>query len=119
MVGTFFPAAWLAVFHAYDVPMKLMAPDLEAHRDQFRSAAAESARAFLAETKLAERQETSPQVILEEGPPEVALESFVLSQNLDLVAVGTQGRSALVNALIGSVAQKLLTHLTCDVLIIR
>jgi nucleotide-binding universal stress UspA family protein len=44
---------------------------------------------------------------------------MIAAHSPDLLVVGTHGRSGLGRALLGSVAETLLAHATCDVLAVR
>nr|HPM66487.1 universal stress protein [Piscinibacter sp.] len=57
--------------------------------------------------------------VLEFGAPETLLPDFVTSAHVDLVVLGSQGRSGLARALLGSTAENLLHTLDCDTLVVR
>lgn len=60
-----------------------------------------------------------PELMVEYGDPDRLLYEYVMAKDIDLVAVGSHGRSAVFHALIGSIAQSLTENLPCDVLIVR
>ena len=45
--------------------------------------------------------------------------NFAESQNIDLIVMGTRGRSGLTKMLLGSVASKVVTYATCSVLVVK
>jgi nucleotide-binding universal stress UspA family protein len=51
-----------------------------------------------------------------EGEPEVVLADYIAKNWSDLIVAGTHGRSAIEHDTIGSVAERFLTTLVCDVL---
>ena len=55
---------------------------------------------------------------LMEGSPDAVLTDFVEKQWPDLVVTGTYGRAGPQEGNIGSVAERLLTTLQCDVLVV-
>ncbi|MBI4291268.1 MAG: universal stress protein [Betaproteobacteria bacterium] len=58
-------------------------------------------------------------VVIESGSIATSLTRFVREQDVDLVLLGTHGRSALMNVLLGSTATELLDWLPCDTMIVR
>jgi len=115
----FFPRPGLTLFHAYDAPLALMASDAASHRAQFHEAAHRDAEAFLEASGLAGQPGARPELVLEYGDPDRLLTEYVDTKGIDLVALGTHGRSAMFHILIGSVAQSLVETLPCDVLVVR
>jgi nucleotide-binding universal stress UspA family protein len=73
----------------------------------------------LAESALPTSIATSLQRVIERGQPEVLLADYVASAGVDLVVLGSQGRSGLARALLGSTAENLLHALDCDTLVVR
>ena len=57
--------------------------------------------------------------ILLEGDPFSKIESIVQKKEIDLIIMGTNGRTGLEHLLIGSVAEKVLRSLSCPVMTIR
>jgi len=114
-----FPQAALELVHAYDAPMSGLVSDQEAHREEFRAMAAEDAAVFLASCETEYSQNARPRVVLRHGAPDRELSAYAYEQDTELVVMATHGRSALVDALIGSVAADLVNAVPCDVLIMR
>jgi len=56
--------------------------------------------------------------VIEHGLAEQALPAFAAAQSVDLVVMGTLGATGIVHTAMGSVAEKLLTALRCDVMIV-
>jgi nucleotide-binding universal stress UspA family protein len=115
----YFPEPVLTLFNAYDAPMSGLVTDTASYREQFRAAAVRDGAAFLAASDLPVRQGQKPEVLIEYGDAERLIYEYVTERNVDLVAIGTHGRSAVFDVLIGSVAQGLLASLPCDTFIVR
>ena len=115
----FFPQQVLTLFHAYDAPMSSIATDAAAVRKQFREAAEQEIAGFLKASDLSGWRGGTPEILLEYGEPDQLLYAYAKEKDVDLVALGSHGYSALFQMLIGSVAQSLITSLPCDVLVIR
>jgi nucleotide-binding universal stress UspA family protein len=71
---------------------------------------------FLFEAVRRECPEITPHVLMGEGIVWRAIEDAVKKHEVDLVIVGTRGRSGLGKALLGSVAEEILRHASCPVL---
>jgi nucleotide-binding universal stress UspA family protein len=54
-----------------------------------------------------------------QGPPFVEIVRYAQSHEIDLIVMGTHGRSALPHALLGSVAEKVVRKAPCPVLTVR
>lgn len=115
----YFPDQALTLFNAYDAPLSLMTSDPASHRAQFREAAERDGKIFLKTAGLPDRPGGKPELMVEYGDPDRILYEYVMAKDIDLVTVGSHGRSAVFHALIGSVAQSLTENLPCDVLIVR
>ena len=53
------------------------------------------------------------------GPPFVEIVRYARERNVDLIVMGTHGRSGLSHALLGSVAEKVVRKASCPVLTVR
>jgi nucleotide-binding universal stress UspA family protein len=115
----FFPQQVLTVFNAYDAPMSGLITDVAAYREHFREAAARDGEAFLRSCDLSGWPGQSPEMLFEYGDPARLLHDYTNEKDVDLVALGTHGRSALFNVLLGSVAHSLISTLPCDALVVR
>ncbi|MCZ7553072.1 MAG: universal stress protein [Anaerolineales bacterium] len=54
-----------------------------------------------------------------EGPPAEAILSVIQARTIDLIVMGTRGRSQLTGLLLGSVSQKVVMYATCPVMLVR
>jgi nucleotide-binding universal stress UspA family protein len=54
-----------------------------------------------------------------EGPPAEAILHVAQTRGNDLIIMGTRGRGQLVGLLLGSQSQKVITHASCPVMLIR
>ena len=57
--------------------------------------------------------------VIDRGHPEVLLCDYVRHEEIDLVVLGTNGRSGFLKAMIGSTAENLLHLLECDTMVVR
>ncbi|TWC68141.1 universal stress protein [Herbaspirillum sp. SJZ099] len=71
---------------------------------------------FIAATQLPAGSRIKPSV--QRGSVETALTNYVRRHDVELVVLGSHGRSGLLDLLIGSTAMKLLEWLPCDVLLV-
>lgn len=116
------PDAEARLVHAIEIPLAFQQAMLRAgtsriEMERYRSARADNAReelsAFQRDTLGAE---VLPIAILD-GAPGPALVRFSKNSGTDLLALGTHGRGAAMQALLGSVARRVLAEATCDVLV--
>jgi len=54
-----------------------------------------------------------------EGDPRLALAELVRDEQIDLLVVGSHGRTGLTKLLMGSVASHLVSHAPCSVLVVK
>lgn len=110
-----FPDAALTVYHAFDYPK---GKDDEPQVQQAREAASAKAQEFVTvctqDTCL-----TNVKVEVHHGNVDQLLPIYCADNNVDLLVVGTHGLTGLLRTAIGSVAELLLEHADCDVLIVR
>ena len=50
---------------------------------------------------------------------EGAIVSYAEEENIDLIVIGTRGRSGFTKLLLGSVASKVVTYAHCPVLVVK
>jgi nucleotide-binding universal stress UspA family protein len=56
---------------------------------------------------------------IQTGPPFVEIVRYAKANDVDLIVMGTHGRSGIVHALLGSVAEKVVRKAPCPVLTVR
>lgn len=117
--ASLFPEQGLTVFHAYDAPLSGRMVEPTAHRREFRKIVEQDCEAFLEDYRSSKGRGRQTQVLIEHGAPSHLLQDYVSDRAADLVVAGTHGRSALFEAVIGSVAKRILDEVPCDILLIR
>ncbi|OLU23122.1 hypothetical protein BVH03_23130 [Pseudomonas sp. PA15(2017)] len=114
----YFPDRELVLYHATEAPMS----------DRMERVIDERARqhieegdyaAFLAAGELPEEVRKRTRIVIEQGSLAASLNHYVREHGVDLVVMGTHGRSGLMNVLLGSAASELLQWVPCDTLIVR
>jgi nucleotide-binding universal stress UspA family protein len=110
-----FPGHVPTLFHAYDAPVS----DRGAMREQFRDLARQDCEAFIARASVPGWRGTKPEVLLDYGAPEALLFDLVRDRNIDLVVLGTHGRTGLANIFLGSTARSIVPAMPCDTLVVR
>lgn len=113
-----FPSAEATVVHAYEVALhglfpfdRVTGPLAERHEREMTEHAQRSLMEF---SKGAQASKLS--VVAGIGTPQDVLTDLVERAALDLVVVGTHGRTGVRRAVLGSVAERLIGTLPCDVL---
>ena len=112
---TLFPDARPLLFHAFS-----------AHNAHAEAAVVEQARAK-ADNEVTEFMKRNAALLnrpdiewkIEHGLPEDVLPDYVARHPTELLVVGTHGRTGILRTAIGSVAEQLIQHTPCDVLIVR
>lgn len=115
----FFPTQSLYLLHASEAPYSTLAPDAARHAERFQQARAEDLSSFLASTFLSEADRARLVAMIEPGAPQQLIRDFVQMRGCDLVVLGTRGRGAVMEALLGSTAKSILATLPCDALVVR
>lgn len=116
--AAYFPDVPLTLLHGFEISFSgfLDRSDL---RDALRAVEAEATTDFLARSRLTAEQRRRVEVLVEHGAPEVMIRSYMKDKDVPLVVLGTHGRSAAFEILIGSVAKRILESAPGDVLLIR
>lgn len=112
------PAAAITLFHAYDVPFTGYLDERRYNQD-LRTMERELGAKFLADARLPAGLAARTDVVIEHGTPERLLGDYVENEQVDLTVIGSHGRGALFDALIGSTAKRLIESLEGDLLIVR
>ncbi|MDO9195923.1 universal stress protein [Rhodoferax sp.] len=111
-----FPGRELILYHAHALAMSGLA-NASPHPGVRVAIEETECAAFLAETTLPEGMKVRP--VIECGAIEGTLTRYVREHDIDLVVMGSHGRSGLMSLLLGSTAAKLLDWLPCDTLLVR
>lgn len=114
----YFPDRELVLYHATEAPMsdrleRVIDGETRRHIEEGDYAA------FLAASDLPEDLRRRTRIIIEQGSLGVSLSRYVREHGVDLVVMGTHGRSGLMNVLLGSAASELLQWIPCDTLVVR
>ena len=114
MGAKLFPLSLVTLFHAFDTPFRGFLDDKQAYEHGRAGLAREDAKAFVA----SHLPDAALDIHLAHGDPTTLLAEFVVKEDADLLLAGTYGRTGLLGALIGSVAEALLEEVECDVMIV-
>lgn len=107
----------LTVFHAYHPPSELInKPEL--HR-QYRMEVELEVRAFLAGVEKSVPGWQQPDLLIEDGAPNILLRDYVRDREVDLLVLGTHARSGFFEIILGSTAKAIMDDVPCDALVIR
>ena len=117
--ATRLPDARMTLFHAYDTPFTGNESALQQAVNDGRAKALAEAQHVLADAALTPEQRAAVEVVAEHGEPVRLTYEYVRDQHADLIALGTHGRSALFDILIGSIAKRILETAATDVLLAR
>ncbi len=113
---TLFPDAKVTVLHGFEVPMLGM---MDTSKDQALAQTAaqlrQEGRAFLREAGCGDDVE----LVVEHGDPARLAQQYVETHDADLVVLGTHGRGAVFELIVGSVARRILTTVDADTLVVR
>jgi nucleotide-binding universal stress UspA family protein len=114
-----FPEQALTILHAYDPPITPFMTEPAVYRREYQQIAEQEYESFLASMKSGAAIKRRAQAFIEFGTPAHVLREGVRDLGIDLVVMGTRGRSAISELLIGSVAKQIMAELPCDALVIR
>lgn len=117
-VASLFPAASVTLFHGYDIPFGGFVADRD-FTSELRSIEKEMTSKFLSDDRIDPDLKQRASVVIEHGAPEALLGDFVENENIDLAVIGSHGRGAVFDALIGSTAKRLVEALESDLLIVH
>lgn len=112
-----FPKADIVLLHGYDFPFAGFR-DKEEFRERRSAMEAEFGAEFLAATPIEEAQRKRIRLLIERGNPERLIWEYVRHQEVDLTVIGSHGRGALFDMVIGSMTKRLLESAAGDLLIV-
>lgn len=110
--------AQLTVAHFWQIPLLGAELPVQAtYLDEMRAAAEQQLAAWTAEASgLVDRPVTS---VFDMGVPWNETVKLLQRDHYDLAVVGTHGRTGLKHVLLGSVAERVVRHAPCPVLVVR
>ncbi|MEZ5494305.1 MAG: universal stress protein [Pseudomonadales bacterium] len=111
-----FPGRELILYHAHSPVMSGLV-NASQHVERCIRIEETECAAFLSATALPEGTAVRP--VVECGAIESILTRYVREHDIDLVVMGSHGRSGFMSLLLGSTAAKLLDWLPCDTLLVR
>ncbi len=116
---SFFSTETLHLLHVSEAPYPALAPDANRHAENFREIHAAELEEFLSSIFLPAEDRNRIVPLVEPGSPRQIVREFAQLHGVDLVVLGTHGRGALLEALLGSGAKSILSTLPCDALVVR
>lgn len=119
MALRFFPVQPLYLLHASEAPYSTLADDSKLHAESYRMARAEELREFLTAIFLPDDDRKRIIPMIEPGHPKQIIREYVQMHGGDLVVLGTHGRGAVMEAIVGSTTKSILSTLPCDALVVR
>jgi nucleotide-binding universal stress UspA family protein len=134
VVATDFSAAWLraqetalayfpdqpvTLFHAYDAPVARVTGERLGPVEAYRAMAEDELATFLAAPALAGTPRARIEPLLERGNPRRLVREYAHDRGVDLIVLGSHGRSGLFDIVLGSTTRDILATLPCDALVIR
>lgn len=114
-----FPDQRVEMFHAYETPFSGLMGDAAEYQRQHRAAIASQCMDFLAGAPVPDEARHRVSLRMEQGDAAPLLRDHVDASDVDLVVLGSQGRSAALDVLFGSTANEILHSVTCDALVVR
>ena len=114
-VSIFGQSTSLSVFHAFRTPYRLFSGDTDAYETGVREGVTLEIRDALKAWNIT-AAETLP-VIADHGDPATKLAELVERHDVDLIVIGTHGRTGLLSLMLGSVAEAIVETVACDVLV--
>jgi nucleotide-binding universal stress UspA family protein len=113
-----FPEAVLALMNAFELPYRSLLTDNQLSRD-FGEMERATINAFAAEAKIPDEVRERLVTLIEHGPPELMLSTYVMEQAADLVVIGAYERSRLFHAVVGGMGPRIVDSVPSDVLVVR
>ena len=114
----FFPGTPLTLLHAWEFPFAGLM-DRPALRREWTAMEKEGCDTFVAQSRLSQDQRQDLQVLVEHGSPDTIVSAYMRDKRVDIVVVGTHGRSGVFDVRLGGTAKRILNGAPGDVLLIR
>ncbi len=114
----FFPTAPLTALHAFGAPTAGFR-DNAGSRDLWKVQEKQACEDFIQTANLSFEGRARVRVLVEYGSPEVLVRQYMLDKEVELVVVGAQGATGLLDRRLGGTAKRILEFAPSDVLLIR
>lgn len=114
----FFPTAQITLAHAFHVAYSAWLKS-DGVSDEMRDEAQQQMDAFMADLELTDTDKARISSAVLEGNLHQSIYDMLLAKNMDLLVLGTHGRSGFTQATIGSRASEMLGWAPTDVLMVR
>lgn len=114
----FFPEATLAVMHAFEMPYRALLLDNQLSRD-FGEMERSTLKEFADEADLPPGTRERLATLIEHGPPEVMLSSYVVEHKAELTVIGAYERGRIFHAVVVGNGPRIVETIPSDVLVVR
>lgn len=113
-----FPTASVTVMHAYEMPYRGLMLNTQLGHD-FGELETTTLQKFLQEAELSEDQRSRIFTLIEHGPPELMLSSYVMERGADLTVIGAYERSKVFHVMVVGKGPRIVESVPSDVLVVR
>ncbi len=117
--------AKLFITHALEFPFEaylrtagISEPEVAAYRKRLHDEATENIHQQLAQTDY-RTLDHGVMVEIVEGTPDAVIPQFIMDREVDLLVIGTHGRSGFSGMLLGNTAERVLPHVHCSLLAVK
>jgi nucleotide-binding universal stress UspA family protein len=111
--------AELILLHVVETPVAYMAPDVVLPADTVDSQRAACTERLTALTTSVRDEHANTTWLLVDGNPLVLIVETAAAREVDLIVIGTHGRTGLAHVLLGSVAETVVRKAPCPVLTVK
>jgi nucleotide-binding universal stress UspA family protein len=110
--------AQVALIYAID-PSLTLAPEGGMVADELAAAAKRDAARLMADFRARLQADAHALAFISQGPPGPEIVKVAKEWQADLIVIGSHGRRGITRALVGSVAEVVMRHAPCPVLVVR
>ncbi len=110
--------AEVALIHAID-PSLTYAPASDMPATELELLAERDGKRLMADFRARLPTGTTALQFIPQGPPGVEIAKAAKEWNADVIVIGSHGRRGITRALVGSVAEAVMRHAHCPVLVVR
>lgn len=111
--------ARLLLLHVVDLPAGYLTSEIPLPADALEQQKAACTENLTAVTETVRREHPQTDWLVEEGNPSPRIIETARKHNVDLIVIGTHGRTGLAHVLLGSVAEKVVRRAPCPVLTVK